>query len=299
MTDPWASADAVTHHILDQYRHWYEGELVILSYLKARGLMSATMVKLPDGSEVNGADATCEDCGKPVSDHSCGGSGGTVVVSGATRSTGPRKKPEERPPCPDCGGAVHFSMPGGLQNVECIMRQWYLDNEVIKTPNDRLPLYGLDDLAEAVEWAKDLKDPITYGRMESAAGGSGTYASLRPKAEKVPDGKRKRKAKPAAAGEKIEDLAAEAEEDLALAPAAVATEEPKRRRKGRAAPVEAIPEPVPATRARRTRPVAAPVVDPTVTADANAVNKPTPITTSQQEREERRAKRRALLAGNA
>ena len=108
---------------------------------------------------------------------------------------------------------AHFSMPGGLQNVECIMRQFYQDQGVIVDAYATLPLYGLDDLGKAIEWAKSLRTPITYGRMDSAAGGAGTYAALRPKAgtkdDKATSTGRPKKQKAAAAGEKIEDIARE------------------------------------------------------------------------------------------
>lgn len=166
--------------------------------------MASTNVKLPDGSEQRSEDVICEECDKPVSQHSCvnGGAAAGVAPAAVSRSTGPRKAPASRPPCPHCGGAIHFSMPGGLQNDECIMRQYYLDKGEIPDPYQRLPIWSLDEWARVVDWAKSLKTPLSYGRMESAAGGAGTYAAQRPPAEK-----RAKKQAAAASGERIEDIA--------------------------------------------------------------------------------------------
>jgi hypothetical protein len=166
--------------------------------------MAANKVMLPDGKEADASTVVCEDCGKPVSEHACGSSGGGSGVSPSpvSRSTGPRKAPQSRPPCPHCGGAIHFSMPGGLQNIECIARQYYVDKGDIADPYERLPIFGLDELPLMYDWSKTLKAPLTYGRMESAAGGAGTYAAQRPPAEKRP-----KKQRAAGKGERIEDIA--------------------------------------------------------------------------------------------
>lgn len=188
------------------------------------------MIHLPDGSDIPSNDVICKDCEESLAHHRCNGAsgGGSVTFTSPTRSTGPRKAPTTRPPCAHCNGAIHFSMPGGLQNTECIMRQFYLDKGEIKTPYDRLPLFGIDDLANAIEWARSLATPITYGRMLTAAGGSGTYSSLRPKTG------RKKKTVPAAPGAQIQDMA---EEEAAAATSEpgegdleATTETPKKRR---------------------------------------------------------------------
>lgn len=175
--------------------------------------MASNMVKLPDGSEQDASTLICEGCEKSISEHSCGGSVTITTGGGAGRSTGPRKAPATRPVCPHCNGAVHFSMPGGLQNLECAMRQYFMDTKVIADPNARLPIYGLSEIAAMLAWNATLATPITYGRMESAAGGAGTYASLRPKADPKPAGERAKKRKAAEKGERIEDLAAAAMAD--------------------------------------------------------------------------------------
>jgi hypothetical protein len=115
---------------------------------------------------------------------------------------GPRKDPKARPLCPHCSGPVHFSMPGLLQNVECLTRQYCVDKGIMSDPFQRIPVGGLEILNDVVTWAGTLATKPTYGRMESAAGGAGTYASLRPKTG------RKKKAIAAGEGEKIEDMAA-------------------------------------------------------------------------------------------
>jgi hypothetical protein len=207
--------------------------------------MTATTIVLTDGTRADGSSVTCDGCGKPMSDHDC--------EETKVREKKPRAKPEEKPPCPHCGGAFHFSMPGGLQNTECIMRQFYVDNGTLENPYQRLPVFTLQDLKAAVEWADDLKQPISYGRMESAAGGSGTWSSIK-KAATAASGtatpKRAKKIKPAAAGEKIEDLAEE------VAPATTSAR-PQRKSKAAATPV-----PITSGRARRAAPATAPVADP-------------------------------------
>jgi len=250
--------------------------------------MAANKVMLPDGKEADGASVTCEDCGKPLSEHTCNGSAGSgISPSPVTRSTGPRKAPQSRPPCPHCGGAIHFSMPGGLQNVECIARQYYVDKGDIADPYERLPIFGLDELKLMFDWSGTLKTPLSYGRMESAAGGPGTYAAQRPPAEKRP-----KKQAAAAKGEKIEDIAAGVEQPAG---------KPKRGRPRKIA-TTAQPEVnnvqvdttissrserrarIRGDRAQRPAPTAPPVVDPTAL-------KPT----DQQEMEKRRAERRARI----
>jgi len=248
--------------------------------------MASTKVHLPDGSEENASDVICEDCDKPVSQHSCVNGAGSSGGSGAatvSRSTGPRKDPRARPQCPHCGGAVHFSMPGGLQNVECIMRQYFIDRGVIVDAYATLPLYGIDELSTAVTWAKDLKSPITYGRMDSAAGGAGTYAALRPKAstDKATTGTRPRKQKAAAAGEKIEDLAASVVTPTVPAPAGDAANGVAKRKPGRPKKVTITGAQPASTQAR----------------DQNQEQDSAPVSMASQQAEadERRAKRRALL----
>ena len=172
--------------------------------------MTAKNVMMPDGTEYRGDDVICEECDKPVSGHACattsGGSSGTGTVV-ATRSTGPRKDPKDRPSCPHCKGAIHFSMPGVLQNVECMLRQMYVDKGVIADPFARLPIGGIETMRELVEWASTLKEPLAYGRMDSAAGGAGTYSAIRPKADPSEKKPRAKKQQAAGAGEKIEDIA--------------------------------------------------------------------------------------------
>lgn len=201
----WRNADILTAHILASYAEQYgfDRPTIVQQYSQSRDPAMAK-IKLPDKTEIDAATAICEGCGKPMDEHTC-------EATAPVRTTKPRAKPEEKPPCPHCGGAFHFSMPGGLQNTECIMRQFYVDQGVIENPYQRLPVFTLEDIAAAVEWANDLKKPITYGRMESAAGGSGTWSSIK-KAADAANGtatpKREKKAKPAAKGERIEDMAA-------------------------------------------------------------------------------------------
>jgi hypothetical protein len=265
--------------------------------------MASNKVMLPDGSEQDASEMICEGCEKPMSEHSCGGSV-TITTGPATssRSTGPRKAPATRPECPHCHGAVHFSMPGGLQNVECAMRQYYKDIGVIADPYARLPIYGLDDVGRMIDWSNTLATPIAYGRMESAAGGAGTYASLRPKAPPKEKSERPKKRKAAEAGERIEDLAAEVSAD----------ENPEM-------DLGSISEETPAegSKRKRSRKSKGLKVTPTVTGEdfsagvitledaaAEAYEGPTeeppveePAVDLEAERERKRAERRRILSG--
>jgi hypothetical protein len=165
--------------------------------------MSApTMIRTAEGVEIDPSGMICEDCGEPIGSHGCKGSSAPAPAPVATRSYGPRKDPKARPLCPHCTGPVHFSMPGLLQNVECLTRQYAVDKGIMSDPFQRIPVGGLEILNDVVTWAESLATKPTYGRMESAAGGAGTYAALRPKTG------RKKKAVAAGEGEKIEDMAA-------------------------------------------------------------------------------------------
>lgn len=253
--------------------------------------MTATTVTLPDGSEQDATTVICKGCEMPMSDHSCGGASVTIT-SGATaapsRSTGPRKKPSERPPCPHCNGAVHFSMPGGLQNIECVMRQWYMDTGVIAEPNARLPIYGPADVAEAQKWIETLATPISYGRMESAAGGAGTYAALRPKAEPK-EGGRKKKVKPAEEGERIEDLTGEIEDFEATTTDEEPAKKSKKSRKNKVAISTTEDQSI------------GDAVQELAEADASefqAAESEPVVVDEAAEKAKRRAERRAILAGS-
>jgi hypothetical protein len=194
--------------------HYGYSRNVVLDHFR-RSRMTANNVIMPDGTKSDAHDIICEGCEKSISEHSCGGSV-TITTGGAGtgRSTGPRKAPATRPECPHCHGAVHFSMPGGLQNVECAMRQYYQDTGVIADPYARLPIYGLDEIRAMLEWTTTLSTPFTYGRMESAAGGAGTYAALRPKADPKEKSERPKKRKAAEKGERIEDMVSEVLDEI-------------------------------------------------------------------------------------
>lgn len=219
--------------------------------------MASTNVRLPDGSEMDATRLTCEGCGESVDNHSCGSAGGAAPAVVYSRSTGKRKDPRERPLCPHCNGPVHFSMPGGLQNDECIMRQYYVSNGTIADAFQRLPVWDASTGVIAQTQARD--EGWKYGRMESAAGGAGTYAALRPKT-----GRRK-----AGKGEKIEDMAA-AMSTPAEAPTEAPTEVP-----ASAPEVYAITDYEPGEKPQ---------------------SEPAPEPVAVDDREARRARRRELLA---
>jgi hypothetical protein len=168
--------------------------------------MTVNKVMFPDGTEMDANGATCEACGESLANHGCGSSGGTgSVTTVTTRSYGPRKKVEEHPTCPHCGGRIHFNMGATAVNSECLNRQYSLDVGEMANPNDRLPVMTLERMGAIFEWGKALTTPPSYGKMESAAGGAATYSGLRPKTG------RKKKAVAASAGERIEDIAGSVE----------------------------------------------------------------------------------------
>ena len=178
--------------------------------------MTATMIKLPDGTEQDASEVICEGCDKPVSDHSCGST--FTVTSGAAagssfRTSGRRKDPSAGPLCPHCNGRLHTNMPAYLQNLECAARQYGVDTKLMTDPFGRVPLATLADIKDVLAWSETLATPITYGKMEAPTGGAGTYSSLRPKADPKPASDRPKKRKAADKGERIEDLAASVEAD--------------------------------------------------------------------------------------
>jgi hypothetical protein len=258
--------------------------------------MSApTMIRLSDGSEVDASSMTCEECGEPMGSHGCKNSAAPVAAPVATRSYGPRKDPKARPLCPHCAGPVHFSMPGLLQNVECLTRQYCVDKGIMSDPFQRIPVGGLEILNDVVTWAESLATKPTYGRMESAAGGAGTYASLRPKTG------RKKKAVAAGEGEKIEDMAAKVAIDAPKA---------KKFRKGKVTSTESeavaeAEEIVKPKRSRKNQPETQPgIIGPdgevSIDVDMTPVEHPAEPTESPEDekarrRAERAARRQALL----
>lgn len=164
--------------------------------------MTVTAIHLPDGSDVNAADATCEGCGSPMTDHSCGGTGtGAAPARVYVRRAGPRAPVTAIPTCAHCTGRIHQNLSGAAVNSECIIRQYALDKGLMTDPFGNLPVATIELWSDIVAWATSLATPLTYGKMPSAAGGAGTYAGLRPKTG------RKKKTAPAAPGMQIQDMA--------------------------------------------------------------------------------------------
>jgi hypothetical protein len=113
-------------------------------------------------------------------------------------------------------------MGGTAINAECLNRQYSLDTGDMSNPNDRLPVLTVERMGDIFEWSKTLATPPTYGKMDSAAGGAGTYSGLRPKTG------RKKKIAPAAPGAQIQDMAEGEAIDASEGPA-----KPKKTRKGK------------------------------------------------------------------
>jgi hypothetical protein len=136
-------------------------------------------------------ETVCTVCGEPLDEHThpTMAGGGRASRLGTTR-----KKPEEHPPCPHCGGRIHWNDSGGKVNFECLFRQRLVEQGTITNPlTDRLPIATASDLADLGLWitAKQAAGtPLRYGKMEDAGGGAPTYAALRspskPKPEPTP-----------------------------------------------------------------------------------------------------------------
>lgn len=251
--------------------------------------MVSTKVLLPDGSEQDANDMICEGCEKSIAEHSCGGS--VTISTGpapVVRSAGRKKDPDDIVPCPHCKGRMHMNLPTGTVNFECFMRQFWTDIGVITDPLlQRLPVWTVDDLEHAVAWSKTLATPITYGKMESAAGGAGTYAAAKPKAPPKEKSERPKKRTAAEKGERIEDFAAEVADEndgmdlgsISETPAKNDTRTRSRKRKAR-------------------EEVVAPVGTPDGNVDIVVVVDEEPAVDLEAERERKRAERRAILAGS-
>jgi hypothetical protein len=165
--------------------------------------MTVTAIKMADGTEVDASDAVCEGCGSTLADHSCGGSGSGGSVTYSRSGAGTKRKPAaSKPRCPHCAGVMHFNMGQSAINGECINRQYAVDTGEITDPVEQKPgILTAERWIEIGNWLMGLSDPITYGNMVSAAGGSGTYSGGRVKTG------RKKKAVAAAPGSRIEDMA--------------------------------------------------------------------------------------------
>lgn len=165
--------------------------------------MTVSAIKMADGTEVDASDAVCAGCGSTLENHSCGGSGSGGSVTYSRSGKGTKRTPAAaKPRCPHCAGVMHFNMGQSAINGECINRQYSVDVGEITDPVTEKPgVLTAERWIEVGNWLMGLSDPITYGNMVSAAGGAGTYSSLRPKTG------RKKKAVAAAPGSRIEDMA--------------------------------------------------------------------------------------------
>jgi hypothetical protein len=190
--------------------------------------MTATIVHLPDGTEMSGSDVVCNNCDSSVAGHSCvagSGSAPAVVYSRSGKGS-TRKKADEKPPCAHCGAPMHFNYGATETNAKCMMTQYALDTGLISDPlHQKAPVLTAEMVVDLAEWIKNLKSPLTYGSMLSAAGGAGTYAALRPKTG------RRTKTAPAAPGAQIQDIAEEVE--VPVEPTATVEEEQPAPKKGR------------------------------------------------------------------
>lgn len=223
-------------------------------------MTTPAVIRLPNGTDVDGATLLCEGCGSDVAGHACAGASAPAAPV-YVRRTGPRAPISSIPQCAHCGGRIHQNLSAAAVNAECLTRQFAMDTGLMTDPNGRLPVLTLEMMKDIADWGLRLSVPPTYGKMDSAAGGASTYAGLRPKTG------RKTKAVAAAPGSQVQDLAKdieiedfdEDEEVLPAAPSVAPAQKAKTAKKAKAAPViEAVLDP---TEKEVTAPVA--VADPT------------------------------------
>jgi hypothetical protein len=238
---------------------------------------------------MNGSDLVCEGCGSDLAGHSCGGAAGSTGSVTYSRSTGPRKPVSAHPTCAHCGGRVHFNMGATAVNAECLNRQYSLDVGEMTDPSARLPVLTIERMKEIVEWAGALASPPTYGKMESAAGGAGTYSGLRVKTG------RKKKVVPAAPGAQIQDMAADEEGAVAESETPVKA---KKSRKGKGKTTVIVSPTVDASEEIVLDADGIELTNGKDTVAEQAVEASVPDEEqARKDRAERRAARKALLAG--
>jgi len=197
------------------------------------------------------------------------GSQGTFgkVVPVAAKVNEPRKRKEatEHPPCPHCGGKMHWNQAGATINFECLWRQYCMATSRMDDPNDRLPVFEEADLEGFTEWKntrkKSRKNPLTYGKMAAATGEVATYSALRAKqrAESAEDtakavtGGKKKAGRPSKEEIAPDPLAAKRAARKSKAPVAEAVVEAPAKKRGRPAKAAALAEPAPAVTATAKR----------------------------------------------
>lgn len=131
--------------------------------------------------EADAKAVVCSECGETLGDHRHPTVAAASPDPARSRS---RKKPEEREPCPFCGGPMHFNDAGAKTNFECLYRQFLLSSGTITDPlRDRLPVATHVDIVEMGDWIEGVvaTSPVgtlKYGKMEAASGAS-TFAGLR------------------------------------------------------------------------------------------------------------------------
>lgn len=263
-------------------------------------MTSPTMVRLPDGSDVAGSELTCEGCGSDMAGHSCAGGGAAGSTGSVTyaRRTGPRAPVASIPVCVHCGGRLHQNLSAAAVNAECMTRQYALDNGMMTDPNGRLPVLTLEMMGDINAWGLGLSAPLTYGKMASSAGGASTYAGLRPKTG------RRKKVVAAAPGSQIQDMADEEPSIMVNGDEGV-TVKPKRVRKPKTInPVTAELDAIDESLSNGYASDSVPETDdaPASSVEATSEQDEAPVADSEearQSRAERRAARKALLAGKS
>lgn len=215
-------------------------------------MTTPAVIRLPDGTDVDGETLLCEGCGSDVANHACAGGTATPSAPVYVRRTGPRAPISSIPQCAHCGGRIHQNLSAAAVNAECLTRQYAMDTGLMTDPNARLPVLTLEMMKDIYEWGERLATPPTYGKMDSSAGGASTYAGLRPKTG------RKTRATAAAPGSQIQDVAKtievedevegedfdEDEEVLPVAPSAAPAKNTKKAKKAPAEVAESVVAPV-------------------------------------------------------
>ena len=151
-------------------------------YAMVEAAKTAPNAELATMLEEDAKATVCSTCGELLGNHAHPSLVGHTYTSVTHRSTGKRKRPEERVPCPYCKGVLHFNDAGSKTNLECLQRQMCLDEGTIRDPlRDRLPLMAIPDFIHLADWLKTQASrgvTLEYGKM-SASGGAATYSGLR------------------------------------------------------------------------------------------------------------------------
>lgn len=127
--------------------------------------------------EVDLHDLECSACKGSLEDHRC---------PAQKKAQTARKKATEQPQCPHCGGRMHFSIGAGMINLECLSRQFLVDQGEMADAHARMPVVTADSVKLMARWIRKQEQDgkaLAYGSMESAGGTVKSWADIRKERE--------------------------------------------------------------------------------------------------------------------